>query len=135
MSGRVIVHSLEHARMAMAAAASLGTEVTLLSAPGAGIYAGPLWFKAVVEEAAAAHPGVPVTAVLDCGDAPGTVLAALRAGFRHVVFTGPDETRTRLAEIAAQSGAAIETRMEGALDLLGRYDGAAACRAFLAGTG
>jgi len=134
VSGRVIVHSLDHARTAVAAAASLGRDVTLVSAPGAGAYAGPLWFKAVVDEAAAAFPGIAVTAVLDCGAEPGTVLAALRAGFRRVIFTGPEAMRARLAEIAAATGAAIEPRQPGALDLLGQRD-AAACRAFLAGGG
>ena len=47
----------------------------------------------------AAHPGVAVEAVLDCGDEAGTVLAALRAGFKRVRFTGPSrrarETRAR----------------------------------------
>ncbi len=135
MSGRIIVHSLDHARMAVAAAASLGTGVTLVSAPGAGAYAGPLWFKAVVDEAAAAFPGTAVTAVLDCGAEPGTVLAALRTGFHRVIFTGPEATRARLAEIAAATGAAIEPCAEGALDLLGQRDGDAACRAFLADAG
>jgi hypothetical protein len=133
VSRRVIVHSLDHARAAVAAAAALGKEVTLVSAPGAGAYAGPLWFKAVVEEAAAGFPGTTVTAVLDCSTGAGTVLAALRAGLTRIIFTGPEATRARLADIAASLGATIEPRTEGALDLLGARDAAAACRAHLAG--
>jgi fructose/tagatose bisphosphate aldolase len=131
VSGRIIVHSLEHARAAVAAAASLGVPVTLVSAPGAGAYAGPAWFKALVETAAAAHPEVAVTAVIDCGEEPGTVLAALRAGFRRVRFTGPETARAALAEIVAARGAAIEFGATPALDLLDVRDAEAACRAYL----
>jgi len=71
--------------------------------------------------------------VLDCGDAPGMVLAALRQGLKRVRFDGTDAVAERLAEIAAQCGAAIErTAPAPALDLLGRDDPEATCRAFLA---
>jgi len=131
VSGRIIVHSLEQARAAVAAAASLGVPVTLVSAPGAGAYAGPAWFKALVDAAAAAHPEIAVTAVIDCGEEPGTVLAALRAGFRYVVFTGPDAARSALADLAAARGAVLERGEAPALDLLDTGDAEAACRRHL----
>ena len=130
MSGRIIVHSLEHARAAVAAAAALDVPVTLVSAPGAGAYAGPRWFQAVVAEAAAACPAVAVDAVLDCGDVPGAVLAALRTGLKRVIFTGPEPARSRLAALAAARGATLEERMP-ALDLLDARDPQAACRSYL----
>jgi hypothetical protein len=134
VSRRIIVHSLEEAQAALAAAAALGIAVTLESAPGAGAYAGPLWFKALVDEARRAHPAAVATAVLDCADEPGTALAALRAGLARVRFTGPEETRQRLAEIGAALGAAVEgASTEPALDLLAARDPEAAARAFLAG--
>ncbi len=134
MSRRIIVHSLADARAAVEAAASLGVAVTLASAPGAGTYAGPAWFKAVVAEATVAFPAASVEAVIDCGAEPGTALAALRAGFARVRFTGSAAARERLADIAAAQGAVIEGEDdESALDLLGRRDALAACRAFLAG--
>ena len=40
----VIVHSLAHAQAAVAAAQALGCPVTLVSAAGAGAYAGAPWF-------------------------------------------------------------------------------------------
>ena len=106
---RIIVHSLDHARAALAAAAALGVPVTLASAAGAGGYAGPLWFKALIEIALRDHPGVSAAAVLDCGDEAGTTLGALRAGLKRVRFTGASEVRDRLAAIAAQLGATIES--------------------------
>ncbi|HXZ02522.1 MAG TPA: hypothetical protein VEI03_21185 [Stellaceae bacterium] len=132
MSRRVIVHSLEQARAAIDAAAALGVAVTIESAAGAGTYAGPLWFKALIAEARAAHPEVEVTEVLDCAEQAGTTLAALRAGLKRVRFTGPEERRRVLAEIAAAQGAAVEgASAEPALDLLDERDPEAALRPFL----
>ena len=132
---QIIVHSLEQARAAVAAAAELNVAVTLVSAAGAGGYAGPLWFTALVDAARHDHPDIAVAAVLDCADEAGTALAALRAGIKQVRFTGPEPVRARLAEIAAQLGAIIESGAgEGALDLLDARDPAGAARAFLAGS-
>ncbi len=131
---RIIVHSLDHARAALAAAAALGVPVTLASAEGAGGYAGPLWFKALVEAALSDHPGLSAAAVLDCGDEAGTTLGALRAGIKRVRFTGGDEVRGRLAAIAAQLGAEIESGEPlPALDLLDAADPGRLCRVYLAG--
>ncbi|MGO8920724.1 MAG: hypothetical protein ACLQJR_32925 [Stellaceae bacterium] len=134
MSRRVIVHSLEQARAALGAAAALGVAVTIESAAGAGAYAGPLWFKALIAQAREAHPGVAMTGVLDCAEEAGTALAALRAGLKRVRFTGPEELRRALAEIAAAGGAAVDgASAEPALDLLAAHDPDAALHAFLGG--
>jgi hypothetical protein len=107
-----------------------------VSAAGAGAYAGAPWFAGIVKLAAAKAPGCAVSAVLDCGDQPGTVLAALRSGLRRVRFTGTNETAARLGEIAEQYGATIEgPAAMPALDLLDAADPDAACRAYLAGNG
>jgi hypothetical protein len=106
--------------------------VTLASAAGAGAYAGPLWFKALIEEAQRDHPAARVTAVLDCDDQAGTVLGALRAGLKHVIFTGPDSVRAKLAAVAAAQGALIEPATAEGLDLLDARDPEPLCRAYLA---
>jgi hypothetical protein len=135
LSGRrIIVHSLDHARAAIAAAAALGIPVTLMSAAGAGGYAGALWFKALVDAAKSCHPEAEVTALLDCADEAGTALGALRAGIELVRFTGAAAARERLAAIAAELGAALDGDEPAAtLDLLDERDPDARCRAFLAG--
>jgi hypothetical protein len=134
VSRRVIVHSLEQARAAIDVAASLGVAVTIESAAGAGAYAGPLWFKALIAQAREAHPEVAVTELLDCAEEAGMVLAALRAGLKRVRFTGPEQLRLRLAEIAAAQGARVDgASAEPALDLLAARDPAAALSAFLGG--
>ena len=130
---RIIIHSLDHARAALAAAAAAGVPVVLASAAGAGGYAGPLWFKAVVEAALGEHPGMAAAAVLDCANEAGTTLAALRAGIKRVRFTGRADVLARLAAIAAQLGAEIESGAPApALDLLEARDPVRACRAYLA---
>jgi fructose/tagatose bisphosphate aldolase len=136
VSRRIIVHSLVEARAALAAAAALGMPVTLMSAAGAGAYAGPRWFKALIAAARAEHPDVVVEAVLDCAEEAGTVMSALRAGITRVRFTGSPSMRDRLAAIAAATGASLEDESgDETLDLLEARDPAAVARAFLAGNG
>lgn len=134
MRGRaIIVHSLAHARLALAAAEELHVPVTLLSAPGAGAYLGALGFRELAALATAEHPNVQATAVLDCGDRAGPVLRALDHGIATVRFTGPRRVAQKLSDLAAQRGAHLITGRIPALDLLDEVDPASACRAWLAG--
>jgi hypothetical protein len=123
----IVLHSLEQARAAMAAAGRLNLPVTLASAPGAALQVGPGWFKAVIEQASEAHPEVAVTAILDCGDQPGAVMAALRAGLTRLRFHGDAALRPKLAAM----GAIFAEPPEAVLDLLAIREPAAACAAFL----
>src|SRR5260221_3273361 len=102
------IHSLGHARAAMEAAASLGVRVTLAGAPGAGISAGPGWFKAVIEMARSEFPVVEISCVLDCGDAAGMVLAGLRQGLPRVRFDGPPPTAAPPPPIPPPCGAGLQ---------------------------
>jgi hypothetical protein len=132
LNREIIVHSLDQASAALGAAAALEVPVRLASAPGAGAYAGPAWFKALIAAASAAHPAVALTAIVDCGEEPGTVLAALRVGLKHIRFAGQAEARAKLAALARAQGAVLEEAAPDAvLDLGAARDPAAACRAFL----
>ena len=128
--GEIVIHSLDHARAALAAAAALRVPVTVASAPGAAAQAGPGWFKAVVAEAQAAYPDTAVTAILDCGDEPGAVMAALRAGLTALRFGGAAETRAKLEATGAHF--IPPSSSDATLDLLEARDANAACHAFLA---
>jgi hypothetical protein len=130
----IVVHGLAHAEAALAAAAALGVPVTLASAPDAGGYGGALWFDRLVALARQAHPAARATALLDCGDRPGLVLAALRQGIDQVRFTGSARVAGKLTELATAQGAEIRRGRLAALDLLDIDDPAAACRAYLAGS-
>jgi len=114
----IIIHSLAHAVAALSATAEAGRLVTLVSAPDAGIYAGPGWFGALVAAARDAVPAAQGAALLDCGDDAGAAQAAIRAGIEGVIFTGPADLAERLADIAGQRGARLLTvRAVSALDL------------------
>ncbi len=105
----IVVHALAHAVGALRAAARAGRPVILASAPEAGIYAGPGWFRALVEAARGAVPEAQFSAILDCGDEAGAALAAIRTEVECVLFTGRANVARRLADIAHQHGVRLET--------------------------
>lgn len=111
----VVVHGRGHAAWALSIAA--GRPVLLVSAPGAALNVGPGWFKAVLDQAAAAHPGAPFTAALDCAGAPGAALAALRAGFKLVIFDLGHPSAASVLGAAAEAGAEVLGTRPEALDL------------------
>lgn len=110
----VMVHGLEHARAALAQ----GLPVTLLSAPSAGAYAGVGWWRALVT--LAADGGTAPPDILDCGEATGRALEALRAGQRLLVVRAEPALFGNIAERAAQLGAAVLPEAPPALDLARR---------------
>jgi len=122
----IVIHSLEHAQAALAAAAACGQDVTLASAPGAALQTGPGWFKSVIEQASAAYPAVAVKAILDCSDQPGAAMAALRAGLKDLRFHGAVELREKLAGM----GAVLAPPPDAVLDLREISGPEAACTAF-----
>ncbi|MCH7936076.1 MAG: class II fructose-bisphosphate aldolase [Proteobacteria bacterium] len=133
----IIVHSLEDAEAALAAAADLGVPVTLRSAPGAARYLGATVFRDMISEAAKPYSGLSVTAVFDCGSDPGLALGALRHGLKAIRVDIAADVLGKITDIAAQSGARVEfdDEQEGAgktaLDLLDLDDPEAAVRTWL----
>jgi len=111
----LVVHGRGHAAWALRIAA--GRPVLLVSAPGAALNAGPGWFKAVLEQAAAEHPGANFTAALDCAAAPGAALAALRAGFKLMIFDLGHPSAASVLGAAAEAGAEVLGSRPEALDL------------------
>ncbi len=131
MPRRIVVHSLAQAEAAVAVAAELGVDVTLVSPPAAAGYLGPAWWLALLAQAGVGSEA----AVLDCGDAPGHALAAMRAGVRRLRVEAAADVLARLGGIAAARGARLDADAAPALDLgplpPGRW--AAACRDWLSG--
>lgn len=93
----VIFHDLADARAALKCDAS----VTLQTAPGAAAYAGVGYLMAVIEQAGADG----CAAVIDCGEDADIVLAALRTGWKKLLFSGRRDVGAKLAQIAEQQGA------------------------------
>ena len=98
ISPAIMVHSLAHAELALA----LRRPVTLLSAPGAAVYAGCLWWQQLLAEAD--FTGL---ALLDCADAPGRALEALKLGLSGIVLTARPPLSPSSSEIAAAQGAVL----------------------------
>ncbi|AWK85540.1 hypothetical protein [Azospirillum thermophilum] len=121
------LHGLAEAQAAFDAAAALGRPLVLLSPPGAGA----LWFRKLLETAAAARPGLSVAGVFDCGDRAGDAQGALAAGLRLLLFRGHPGAAARLADVAARVGGRVLTDLPPPLDLRGVRDPRAACRAWL----
>ena len=125
---RIVVHALADAVAALEAAERHGEAVLLLSAAGAAQTGGAAWWRELVDQARARVPGATATAVLDCADAPGLALAAIREGVEAVSVDVAGDARRRIAEIAEQAGVALlHADRTGALDLAAPDDPQAAC--------
>ncbi len=81
--------------------------VALLSAEGAAGFLGPRAWRALVDEARAAHPAVAAPDLLCCGPAAGDALAALRAGCRGIVLDASCPAFTAIASACAEAGALL----------------------------
>ena len=123
----IVVHGIAHARAAARAAAALDVPVRIRSAPGAGAYAGAGWFLEMIEIVHAEFPDARIEASLDCADAPGHAMAALRRGAKLIRFRGVHGTTRKIADLARAHGAALDTARAAPLDLLGIRDADAAC--------
>lgn len=104
----VTVHGLDHARAAL----QPGRPVTLLSGVGAASYAGCGWWRALVTASGTTGPDI-----LDCDDAPGRVMAALRVGCRLIVLDPAVPAFALLRARAAAIGATLLAVRPPALDL------------------
>lgn len=112
----IVVHGLPEARLALAH----GRALALVSAPGAASYAGCGWWMALVDQAKAEAPGLVAADWLDCGDASGRAMAALRIGQRGLILDARAPGFAAVASIAAALGAALRTARPAALDMAGR---------------
>ncbi len=122
----VIVHGRAHAAAAVAAsggerqgATSGGAclPVTLLSAPGAALSAGPGWWRALVAAARAGRDPALVADILDCGDDPAQAFAALRLGQAWLVLAPHAPGFAAVAAVAAARGGGVLAAPPPALDL------------------
>ena len=116
----VVVHGLDQARTALRP----GRAVTLLSARGAALFAGCGWWRALVvaaqADASAGAGAAMVRDILDCGDAPGAAMAALRVGQRALILDTACPAFVAVAAAAATLGAAVLAGRPEALDLAER---------------
>ena len=115
----IIVHGIAHARAAAAAATALDVAVRIRSAPGAAAYGGAGWFLEMMAIVRAEFPDARIEASLDCADAPGYAMAALRRGAAMIRFRGSKAAGEKIAQLTDAHGAALDTARAKPLDLLG----------------
>ena len=121
----VLDHGRAHAAVAVApqgppsgaTSGSVCRPVTLLSAPGAALYAGPGWWRALVAAARAGRDPALVADILDCADDPAQALAALRLGQAWLVLAPNAPGFTAVAAVAAARGGGVLAAPPPALDL------------------
>jgi hypothetical protein len=112
----VVIHGLANARTVLA----VGQPVTLLSATGAALFAGSGWWRAVIERAHGEFPNLPIDDILDCADASGVALGALRIGQRRIVLSPHAPGRSSVIAIAASLGGEVLTSRPPCLDMADR---------------
>ncbi len=127
----IIVHGIAHARAAAAAASALDGPVRIRSAPGAASYGGAGWFLEMIDIVRAEYPDARIEASLDCADAPGHAMAALRRGAEMIRFRGARATNQKISALAAAHGAVLDTARGAPLDLLAIGDAERACLKWL----
>lgn len=109
----VAVHGLAQA----CAVIGSGLDATLISGPGAGWYAGAAWWVAVMQAARDACGAAPAVDMLDCADAPGAAVSALRLGQRLVILDAACPAFPRVAAMARALGAEVLATRPPCLDL------------------
>jgi hypothetical protein len=109
----VAIHSLAHARAVLAS----GLPVTLLSGHGAALYAGAAWWLALIKRVRFENPAVPVEDILDCADASGIAMSALRIGQRAIILQSEAPGWSSVSAIAGSLGCEVFTHRPPALDM------------------
>jgi len=131
----VVVSGIDDARLACRAAKEAGAALEIWSLRSGAASMGPLWFQEMMRLVESEFPGLDVRGILDCGDAPGHALAALRQGLPLIAFSGPAAVRRKIVAIAKQTNAALVARPRRALDIAAETDAEAALHAWFARTG
>ena len=127
----VVFHDFGQARAALLAARPSGVRVVLRTARGAIGYAGPAYLLDLVRAAVAetaSDPRAVEAALIDGRGEPALAFAALRAGWRGLIFAAAGAHRREIEAAAAHYAATLVLRPPRALDLAGHRDAGAACR-------
>lgn len=115
MPPAVVVHGPDHARQALAVAGP--GAVTLLSAPAAACFLGPAWWRALIGVVAAEYPAGSISELLDCDDAAGRAMEALRLGQKALILQLSCPQHDAVLGRATAVGASLHLMRPPALDL------------------
>jgi len=112
-----IIHNLDHALSVAGAAAATGIAVALFSVRDGASSLGPEVFAAIVEQAQTQHPQAHMEGILDCGEAAGPALAALRRGIKAISVALPAQKHRQIMDIAKKYQASVRTYPQTGVDL------------------
>ncbi len=115
----LVAHGAPDLRLALDAAAKAGLRhLRILSAPDAACFLGPAWWRALMAwgDTGARRLGLRLDDILDCGDAAGRALEALRLGQRILVLEPSPQWRA-VKDRADPLGATLLAERPAALDL------------------
>lgn len=99
-----IIHTFNHAEMALKAAEMTGVEIQLLTAEGAAGYGGPFYFMELIKQASNYQPTARYIILIDCGDNAAMTQFALDVGWRKIILRGSNRTRKKLIELSKNYG-------------------------------
>jgi len=106
MHARILPYHQAHILAALEVANGLGMTVSFQSPPQAMRLLGPQVLRALFAPVQAPHE-----VVIDCGTLPGHALAAMRAGFTSLLFSGDDVVRIKLQSMEGMVLAVPATRL------------------------
>jgi len=130
----IVIHNFAQAQAALAAAQEANKPVALWSAPGAGCYAGAGWWRELLDLLRQVQPDQGrYTSVLDCSDAPGFVMAAIRAQVPGIYFCGMPDITQKLSDMATAQGLGLVTVRPKVLDLASARNPQDVCLHYLKG--
>ena len=112
----IVVHGADDVRTALAA----GLPVTLLSGPGAALYAGCAWWRELVLLAQREFPSAEIADALDCADAAGRALEAIRIGQACLILSPASPGFAAVSAITEARGLLLLHGRPAALDLAER---------------
>jgi hypothetical protein len=126
----VIIHGPDHLDAAYKVSAERDRPISAITAAWAGASYGALYWSEAEAAARKRWPAAEVTLALHCLDDAGRAMAALRMGWKRLIFTADEPIRRKILEQAAAVGAEVLPEPAGpVLDLAEHPDPATALAA------
>ena len=121
MKAPIIVHDPDHLNAVFESATALEVSMTAMTAAWAGAAYGALYWAEATAAARENWPDAEVVVALHCLDDAGRAMAALRMGWKRLVFTGERRVRDKIVEQAAAVDAAVFAEPEAPVLDLGEH--------------
>ena len=121
MKAPIIVHDPDHLNAVFESAATLRVPIIAITAAWAGAAYGALYWVEAVAAAREKWPEADVAVALHCLDDAGLAMAALRMGWKRLIFTGERRVRDKIVEQAAAVDAAVFAEPEAPVLDLGEH--------------